>query len=624
MRTSCGPGAGRSRSSICRGPPGFGTTIARIFDIAASSLFAELSYHRNRGTARKSDEGLAVRSSIARPHPREHAVALDEAVIECAAGVERDDRRNEKTASEVPDENLVGHSLILAEQSRKAKQAEDVDGIAISVGAQPAKHRHNQQQKVQRILGGDRSAQFAWRERRIGGGNAEDQAPRESDDHDDEHQRADGLVQVIETLPERSLVGQPLHRQALGDHQDDDDRHDPMDPFGGRRIALGSRVSVRRRGHRDSPRSNGALAPAAPSPIIPRKASRGKRGGTRLTLPLPPRVKAAQRSALTMLVIAGTLNYVDRATLSVANPLIRQDLGLSIADMGWLLSAFLWAYAIAQLPGGALVDRIGPRRLLAAGLAIWSAAQVAGGLVGGFGQFIIARVFLGLGEAPMFSSCVRVVRDWFNVRQRGLAMGICNSTSSLGPCIAPPILTFLMLEFGWRWMFVLMGVLGIVIAIIWVARFRDAKETQLTPEESAFLTEGEEAAVTQPVTFAEWSGLFRFRTTWGLILGFFGIVYITWLFQGWLPGYLEIQRHMSIRTAGFVAAIPYACGVVGSIGAGWVTDRLMAGGFSPINSRQLPIIIGLVAMAAFTFVAAETPSNEVAVMAISAAVFFAG
>jgi MFS family permease len=99
---------------------------------------------------------------------------------------------------------------------------------------------------------------------------------------------------------------------------------------------------------------------------------------------------------------------------------------------------------------------------------------------------------------------------------------------------------------------------------------------------------------------------------------------MVWLFQAWLPGYLEIQRHMSIRTTGFVAAIPYACGVVGSIGAGWVTDRLMAGGFSPINSRKLPIIIGLVAMAVFTFVAAKTPSNVVAVMAISAAVFFAG
>jgi MFS family permease len=325
-----------------------------------------------------------------------------------------------------------------------------------------------------------------------------------------------------------------------------------------------------------------------------------------------------------MLVFAGTLNYIDRATLSVANPLIRSSLHLSIADMGLLLSAFLWAYAFFQLPSGALIDRIGPRRLLASGLTIWSLAQAAAGLVGSFTQFSVARVFLGMGEAPMFSSCVRVVRDWFNARQRGLGMGICNATSSIGPCIAPPILTFLMLEFGWRWMFVAMGVAGVVIAAIWFARFRDVNEVRLTPEERAFLTEGEEAVVPQRVTFKEWRSLFRFRTTWGLILGFFGIVYMTWLFQGWLPGYLEIQRHMSIRATGFIAAIPFFFGVVGSVGFGWVTDRLMARGFSPVNSRKLPIICGLIGMAVFTFIAAEAQSNFVAVACISLAVFCNG
>jgi MFS family permease len=325
-----------------------------------------------------------------------------------------------------------------------------------------------------------------------------------------------------------------------------------------------------------------------------------------------------------MLVFAGTLNYIDRATLSVANPLIRSSLHLSIADMGLLLSAFLWAYAFFQLPSGALIDRIGPRRLLASGLTIWSLAQAAAGLVGSFTQFSVARVFLGMGEAPMFSSCVRVVRDWFNARQRGLGMGICNATSSIGPCIAPPILTFLMLEFGWRWMFVAMGVAGVVIAAIWFARFRDVNEVRLTPEERAFLTEGEEAVVPQRVTFKEWRSLFRFRTTWGLILGFFGIVYMTWLFQGWLPGYLEIQRHRSIRATGFIAAIPFFFGVVGSVGFGWVTDRLMARGFSPVNSRKLPIICGLIGMAVFTFIAAEAQSNFVAVACISLAVFCNG
>jgi MFS family permease len=127
--------------------------------------------------------------------------------------------------------------------------------------------------------------------------------------------------------------------------------------------------------------------------------------------PVPSRIKRAQISAVSLLVVAGTLNYVDRAALSIANPLIRDDLGLSIADMGLLLSAFLWAYAFSQLPGGALVDRVGPRRLLAGGLAIWSLAQGLPGFVISFWQFVVARVFLGIGEAPMFSGAVRVVRD---------------------------------------------------------------------------------------------------------------------------------------------------------------------------------------------------------------------
>ncbi|MBV9757700.1 MAG: MFS transporter, partial [Alphaproteobacteria bacterium] len=141
----------------------------------------------------------------------------------------------------------------------------------------------------------------------------------------------------------------------------------------------------------------------------------------------PGRVRRVQRVALTLLVLAGTLNYIDRWTLSMANPLIRQDLGLDLKQMGVLLSAFLWAYAFSQLPGGALVDRVGPRRLLGAGLALWSLAQAAAGMVTGLAQFAAARVFLGAGEAPMFSGAVRVVRDWYNVRDRALPTGIWNA-----------------------------------------------------------------------------------------------------------------------------------------------------------------------------------------------------
>jgi sugar phosphate permease len=337
---------------------------------------------------------------------------------------------------------------------------------------------------------------------------------------------------------------------------------------------------------------------------------------------VPASIRRRQRTALIMLVIAGTLNYLDRSTLSIANPLIRQELGLSIADMGLLLSAFLWAYAFAQLPGGALVDRVGPRRLLATGLGVWSIAQAVAGFVTSFWQFSIARVFLGLGEAPMFSSAVRVVRDWYNVRDRGLPTGIWNCTSSLGPAIAPPILTLLMISLGWRWMFGIMGLVGVVVAVAWLFWYRDPDPAQFTEEEQHYLTDGEGPRTYAPVQLAEWLGLFRFRTTWGLLLGFFGVVYMGWLYLAWLPGYLEMQRHMSIPKTGFVAAIPFAFGVVGSISGGWIADWLMRRGFSPINSRKVPVIVGLLGMVVFTVVAAETPSNTLAVAAISAALMF--
>lgn len=338
----------------------------------------------------------------------------------------------------------------------------------------------------------------------------------------------------------------------------------------------------------------------------------------------PARIRTVQRTALVLLVLAGTLNYIDRWTLSMANPLVRHDLGLSVGQMGLLLSAFLWAYAFSQLPGGALVDRIGPRRLLGAGLALWSVAQACAGLATGLVQFAAARVFLGMGEAPMFSGAVRVVRDWYNVRDRALPTGIWNSTSSLGPTIAPPLLTGLMLAFGWRWMFILMGIVGVALALVWFAFYREPEEVDLDSEELGYLVEGEPPSSGRRVTWPEWRQLFGYRTTWGLILGFFGIVYLVWLYQSWLPGYLEMQRHMSIKATGLVSAIPYACGVVGSVSAGWLTDRLMQLGLSPINSRKVPIIVGLFGMAVFTFLAAETPSNVLAIACISGAVFCAG
>ncbi len=334
-----------------------------------------------------------------------------------------------------------------------------------------------------------------------------------------------------------------------------------------------------------------------------------------------PRVKRIQIVSLVLLVSAGVLNYVDRATLAVANPLIREELGFSLAEMGLLLSAFLWAYAFAQLPAGALADRFGPRLTLTAGLSFWSLGQMLGGAVAGFGQFFAARLVLGVGEAPHFPTCARVTRDWFNVRQRGTATGIWNCASSLGSFIALPLLTALMLVFGWRAMFVIMGGVGLVLAAVFFLIFRNPGEVALTAEERGFLREGDAPGIAKPVTLADWKRLFAFRTTWGMIVGYFGCIYVTWLYTAWLPGYLEIERHFTIAKTGWVAAIPFAFGVVGGVSGGIIVDVLAKQGLSPIMSRKLPMAGSLVLTGLFTLIAAWTPSDTVAIACISLSLF---
>ena len=333
------------------------------------------------------------------------------------------------------------------------------------------------------------------------------------------------------------------------------------------------------------------------------------------------RVARIQQWAIGLLIAGGALNYIDRATLAVANKLIQQDLGISVERMGLLLSAFLWAYAIAQLPIGPLIDRYGPRRTLALGLLSWSAAQAAGGFVTGFNSFAAARFALGLGEAPLFPGGARVVRDWFDVGRRGFATGLCQSAGSIGNFVAIPMLTYLMLTFSWRTMFIIVGAAGIVMALIWWLIHRDPAEVNLTLDEKRYLTEGDENRSTQKPSLADWAGLFQHRTTWGMIAGFFGTVYSVWLYSSWLPFYLEHERHISVQRAGILGAIPFFFGALGAITGGWLCDLLTRRGFTPLGGRKLLVSSSLFGVAAFTLGTELAPSNALAVTCISVSMF---
>lgn len=175
----------------------------------------------------------------------------------------------------------------------------------------------------------------------------------------------------------------------------------------------------------------------------------------------PQRIRRIQTVTLVLLFMAGIVNFLDRSSLSVAGEAIRGELGLSATEFGVLLSAFSLSYGFSQLPSGILLDRFGPRIVLGAGLIFWSLMQALTGMVNSFSHFILMRIGLGIGEAPFMPAGVKSITDWYAQKERGTALGIFNSSTVIGQAIAPPALVLMQLAWGWRAMFVIIGVAGI-------------------------------------------------------------------------------------------------------------------------------------------------------------------
>ncbi len=317
-----------------------------------------------------------------------------------------------------------------------------------------------------------------------------------------------------------------------------------------------------------------------------------------------------RQSYIGLLMLAGCVNYIDRSALSVGNLPISHDLGLSPSGIGLLLSMFAWSYGLAQIPAGLLVDRVGPKPVLGAALALWSVAQIGAGLVTSSAPFAVARLALGLGEAPMYTGGVRVCSDWFATRERGLPIGLLNASSALGPAIAPALLTVLMVAAGWRSMFVLIGVLGLLIAVAWMLVYRN-------PPRAADATP---MVLPSRAVFVD---LLKQRAVWGLVLGSLGVVYVTWLFGTWLPAYLEGEQHMSLYRAGLWSSVPQAAGFVGAVLGGLLTDRLGRAGLTPLLACKLPLVVGLVLTAGCVAAASMVSGAAPAIALFCGALFCA-
>ncbi|MGL5456246.1 MAG: MFS transporter [Citrobacter telavivensis] len=338
---------------------------------------------------------------------------------------------------------------------------------------------------------------------------------------------------------------------------------------------------------------------------------------------------------LFMITLVLTLATGDRATLSVAGPEMQKELGISAVEIGYLFSAFSWAYVISMTPAGWVADKIGSKRAMFLGILLWSVMTVLMGLVSYITfvvpALLILRFLLGVCESPVGPSAGRIIAAWFPSQERGVAGAIFNSAQYASLAIFTPLMAWLCHAFGWDHVFIVMGVIGIVIAFCWSKFFHvPTKHPGINSEEMEYLKEGGALVELDTVTsvkderkragLQEIAQLFKSRMLIGIFIGQYCISAITWFFMTWFPIYLVKERGMSILQAGFMASVPAICGLVGGILSGFFSDWLLRKTNNLSLARKVPITIGLTMSA--SMILCNYVGSEVMVMFLMSAAFF--
>ncbi|AJC67492.1 MFS transporter [Dickeya zeae] len=338
-----------------------------------------------------------------------------------------------------------------------------------------------------------------------------------------------------------------------------------------------------------------------------------------------------------MLFIVTSFNYGDRATISIAGSAMSKEIGLDAVGMGYIFSAFSWAYVIGQIPGGWLLDRFGSKRVYFWSIFTWSLFTLLQGFVDLFhGSAIVISLFMlrfmvGLCESPSFPGNSRIVAAWFPAQERGTAVAIFNSAQYFATVIFAPIMGWLTHEVGWAHVFWFMGGLGMVISFLWLKVIHDPKdhpgvnkaELEYIEAGGALVNMDASAAKKEVARGEKWhqiKQLLTSRMMMGVYLGQYCINALTYFFITWFPVYLVQARGMSILKAGFVASIPAICGFVGGVLGGVISDYLMRRTQSLTIARKTPIVLGM--LLSMSMVICNYVTTEWVVIAVMAAAFF--
>lgn len=329
---------------------------------------------------------------------------------------------------------------------------------------------------------------------------------------------------------------------------------------------------------------------------------------------------------LALIAVGTMINYLDRSVLSVAAPFLGEELHLDAALMGVLFSAFSWTYAAAQVPGGVFLDRVGTRLTYFFSVTIWSVFTALQGTVNSFMMMLIYRLGLGAAEAPCFPANSRVLGSWFPQHERARANSVYSLGQYFGLAFLSPVLYWVVATFGWRMLFIVAGLGGIVFGAIWLWLYHEPRKSKLAnAAELDYIGKGggllePDLAQKQKLSWSLAGRLLSKRQILGASIGQFAGNSTLVFFLTWFPTYLATERDMEWIKAGFFAILPFLAASVGVLVGGAVSDILLKRTGSATLARKLPIITGL--LLASVIIAANFLEDDNAVIAVMSIAFF--
>lgn len=322
-----------------------------------------------------------------------------------------------------------------------------------------------------------------------------------------------------------------------------------------------------------------------------------------------------------LLFFSIVVNYLHRQIISILKPELSRELGWSEIDYGMIAASWSFAYAFGYLFGGRIIDRVGPRRGLPWFVGLWSCAAIAHGFCAFIARdsvfsypwfqktesglalatlvmpmtvtgFVVARASLGLLQGANFPAAIKVVAEWFPVKERALATGWFNTGSNVGAVICPLLVPFLYKWIGWEWTFYLTGAAGLLWLVAWKALYRDmAEHPRLSDEERAYIREGQPVVTEAAPKRVPWLKLLTYRAVWAYVIASILAGPAWGFYQSFMPDFLNKRFHLTLAGTGLWTAIFFALAAAGGVGGGWLSGKFMKQGWTLNKARKLTLLV---------------------------------